>query len=74
MKEPVSRRGDLDTALVFALAGFASLLAFLFYLQRADVLLYGDAVAHINISRKVFDSQTPAFCNWVRSGCPFLIC
>jgi hypothetical protein len=59
MKEPVSRRGDLDTALVFALAGFASLLAFLFYLQRADVLLYGDAVAHINISRKVFDSQTP---------------
>ena len=59
MKEPVSRRGDLDTALVFALAGFASLLAFLFYLQRADVLRYGDAVAHINISRKVFDSQTP---------------
>ena len=59
MKEPVSRRGDLDTALVFALAGFVSLLAFLFCLQRGDVLLYGDAVAHINISRKVFDSQTP---------------
>src|SRR6478672_13732586 len=59
MKEPVSRRGDLDTALVFALAGFASLLAFLFYLQRADVLRYGDAVAHINIARRVFDSQTP---------------
>src|SRR6476659_11068161 len=59
MKEPVSRRGDLDTALVFALAGFASLLAFLFYLQRGDVLLYGDAVAHINIGRRVFDSRTP---------------
>ena len=59
MKQAAARRGDMDTALVFAFAGLASLLAFLFYFQRGDVLLYGDAVAHINIARKVFDSQTP---------------
>ena len=33
--------------------------SFLFYLRRGDVLLYGDAVAHINIARRVFDSRTP---------------
>jgi hypothetical protein len=59
MKRAAVRRRDVDTALVFALAGFASLLSFLIYFQRGDVLLYGDAVAHINIARKVFDSQTP---------------
>jgi hypothetical protein len=36
-----------------------SLFSFLYYLQRSDLLLYGDAVAHINIARRVFDSQTP---------------
>ncbi len=41
------------------LAGFASLIAFLWYLRHNQVLLYGDAVAHINIARRVFDSRTP---------------
>ena len=36
-----------------------SLLSFLYYFQRGEILLYGDAVAHINIARRVFDSQTP---------------
>jgi len=36
-----------------------SFFSFLYYLQRGDLLLYGDAVAHINIARRVFDSQTP---------------
>jgi hypothetical protein len=36
-----------------------SLFSFLYYFQRSDLLLYGDAVAHINIARRVFDSQTP---------------
>jgi hypothetical protein len=36
-----------------------SLSSFLYYFQRSDLLLYGDAVAHINIARRVFDSQTP---------------
>jgi hypothetical protein len=45
-----------------ALAGIAvlvSLFSFLYYTQHSDLLLYGDAVAHINIARRVFDSQTP---------------
>jgi hypothetical protein len=45
--------------LVGYLAGFASLIAFLWYFRHNQVLLYGDAVAHINIARRVFDSRTP---------------
>ncbi|MBI3645046.1 MAG: hypothetical protein HY233_03665 [Acidobacteriales bacterium] len=36
-----------------------SLLSFFYYFQRGEILLYGDAVAHINIARRVLDSQTP---------------
>src|SRR4029077_7183790 len=32
---------------------------FIFYFRHDAVLLYGDAVAHINIARRVFDSRTP---------------
>jgi len=45
--------------LVGYIAGFASLIAFLWYFRHNQVLLYGDAVAHINIARRVFDSRTP---------------
>ena len=45
--------------LVGYVAGFASLIAFLWYFRHNQVLLYGDAVAHINIARRVFDSRTP---------------
>jgi hypothetical protein len=41
------------------LAIFVSVFSFLFYYRQGDVLLYGDAVAHINIARRVFDSKTP---------------
>lgn len=41
------------------LAIFVSVFSFLIYNRRGDVLLYGDAVAHINIARRVFDSKTP---------------
>ena len=41
------------------LAIFVSVFSFLFYYRHGDVLLYGDAVAHINIARRVFDSKTP---------------
>jgi hypothetical protein len=50
---------DLDLKLVAAVASAVSLLSFLYYFQRGEILLYGDAVAHINIARRVFDSQTP---------------
>src|SRR5690348_3723679 len=45
--------------LVAQLAALVSLGAFLHYLGRGDLLLSGDATAHINIARRVFDSRTP---------------
>jgi hypothetical protein len=50
---------DRSAARVAGIAVLVSLFSFLYYLQRSDLLLYGDAVAHINIARRVFDSQTP---------------
>ena len=59
MRPPAIRRWDRETALVAALASAASLAVFLVCFQRGEILLYGDAVAHISIARRVFDSQTP---------------
>jgi hypothetical protein len=53
------RRWDRETALIATLAACASLTSFLIYLRRGEILLFGDAVAHINIARRVFDSRTP---------------
>jgi hypothetical protein len=54
-----TRRWDGEMRLVTALAASVAVAAFLFYLQHNCLLLYGDAVAHINIARRVFDSKTP---------------
>src|SRR5438477_2650169 len=59
MKDAPDLRGESEIAWVAALAAFASVISFLFYFRRGDILLYGDAVAHINIARRVFDSRTP---------------
>jgi hypothetical protein len=56
---PRKPRLDRETALVAWLAACISFLAFAYYFRSGDVLLYGDAVAHINIARRVFDSLTP---------------
>ena len=56
---PPSSPGDSEVRLLAWLATCVSVFSFLFYFQRGDVLLYGDAVAHINIARRVFDSKTP---------------
>jgi hypothetical protein len=50
---------DSEVRLLLWLATCASVMSFLFYFQRGEVLLYGDAIAHINIARRVFDSKTP---------------
>ena len=36
-----------------------SLASFLWFFRQSELLLFGDAVAHINIARRVFDSSTP---------------
>src|SRR5215831_4842606 len=57
-KKPVSP-GASDIALLAWLVACVSIFTFLFYFKNGEVLLYGDAVAHINIARRVFDSKTP---------------
>jgi hypothetical protein len=56
---PPSSPWDSEVRLLAWLATCVSIFSFLFYFQHGDVLLYGDAVAHINIARRVFDSKTP---------------
>jgi len=57
MTRAASRRWE--TILVAGAAACISIIAFLFYYRHGWTLLYGDAVAHINIARRVFDSRTP---------------
>jgi hypothetical protein len=56
---PPSSAWDSEVRLLAWLATCVCVFSFLFYFQRGDVLLYGDAIAHINIARRVFDSKTP---------------
>src|SRR5262252_11230645 len=58
-KRQPSSSGQSDVALLAWLAACTSIFTFLFYFKNGEVLLYGDAVAHINIARRVFDSKTP---------------
>ncbi len=55
---PASER-DRDTVHVGALAAAVSLAFFRNFYTQGAILLYGDAVAHIHIARRVFDSITP---------------
>jgi hypothetical protein len=48
--------GD-ECFLVSALAFIVSVLAFSWFYRRGDILLYGDAVAHINIARRLTDAR-----------------
>jgi hypothetical protein len=58
-KDSPASSWDSEISLLTWLATCVSVFSLLFYYQRGDVLLYGDAVAHINIARRVFDSKTP---------------
>jgi hypothetical protein len=62
MKPPSSPpkvHSGIEVVRLVWLAIFISVFSFLFYNRQGSVLLYGDAVAHINIARRVFDSRTP---------------
>ena len=50
---------DSEARLLLWLATCVSIFSFLFYFKHNEILLYGDAIAHINIARRVFDSKTP---------------
>ncbi len=55
----IVRRQTRDCLLLAILASAASVLSFVHYYRAHEILLYGDAVAHLNIARRVFDSMTP---------------
>jgi hypothetical protein len=57
MKKPNTSGNEIF--LVGQIAAMMSIAAFFYYLRHDDLLLYGDAVAHINIARRVIDSRTP---------------
>ena len=48
-----------DYLLLTAIFAALSVGALIFYYHQGAILLYGDAVAHIHIARRVFDSRTP---------------
>jgi len=56
---PTNPLWDSEVNLLIWLATCVSVFSFLFFYRRGEVLLYGDAIAHINIARRVFDSRTP---------------
>ncbi|GAC1506652.1 MAG: hypothetical protein NVS1B11_06750 [Terriglobales bacterium] len=59
MKTSTSDRAGRENVILAQVLAGVSVLSFFFYLQHGDLLLYGDAVAHVNIARRVFDSRTP---------------
>jgi len=61
--EQYRRQLTRDLGLVKALSIVISLSAFLYYFRTGQVLLYGDAVAHIHIARRIFDNLTPGISN-----------
>jgi hypothetical protein len=50
-----------DAGMVALLSAVLTLAALAFCSQHQLLLLYGDAVAHLHIARRLFDSRTPGF-------------
>ncbi len=48
-----------DLAVLGILASVVSIISFLYFFRHNTLLLYGDAVAHLNIARRIFDSRNP---------------
>ncbi|HUS18067.1 MAG TPA: hypothetical protein VMZ25_00280 [Terriglobales bacterium] len=59
MPDPVHSRARSEERIVGLLAAVISIGAFLYFFHTQQILLYGDAVAHLNIARRVVDSLTP---------------
>lgn len=57
--KPPPPKVNTDLLLVTQIAAAVSIAAFLYFLRQDQIALFGDAVAHMNIARRVIDSQTP---------------
>jgi len=56
---PEYDRNGSDYSILATLLTVAGVTALYYFQSRGEILLSGDAVAHINIARRVFDSRTP---------------
>jgi len=54
-----SRVAGFQILLIAAFLAISGTAALVFFYSQNEILLSGDAVAHINIARRVFDSRTP---------------
>lgn len=50
-----------EVGIVSALAILVSMASFAWFYRLGDILLYGDAVAHLNIARRILDARDPGF-------------
>jgi len=53
------------------LLGFMALMV---CFAHGYLLLYGDAVAHLGIARRILDSRNPGWCSWAACGCRCRTC
>src|ERR1700751_6171689 len=58
-QRPPQAYSDIEIVRLVWLGLFVSRFSFLYFNRNGEVLRYGDAVAHIKIARRVFDSRTP---------------
>ena len=68
-KTSPSSDGIAGPLAILALLGVLSGSAIAFFYWRGNLLYYGDAVAHLNIARRVVDSRTPG---WDQIGTAWL--
>ncbi|MGB9415201.1 MAG: hypothetical protein WCB58_02720 [Acidobacteriaceae bacterium] len=61
LTETKEQRPAHDAGTVALLSACLTLAALFFCSQHQLLLLYGDAVAHLHIARRIFDSRTPGF-------------
>ena len=59
LDSPTASRWDSEVRLLAWLATCVAVFSFLYYYKHGEFMLYGDAIAHMNIARRVFDSKTP---------------
>src|SRR5512141_2455033 len=53
--------GENYAGMIAVPAALLSFFAVSWFSRHGDLLLYGDAVAHINIARRLFDCMEPGF-------------
>jgi len=61
LRSPALIGGPFPVLLTAAALTLLSVAAVRFFYSRGWLLYYGDAEAHLNIARRIFDSQTPGY-------------